>query len=217
MDPKPFPINKFPTLPELCNEVFKHFSKKSLLLNSAERVGSAAVLRPVEAQYRDEFYRVFNSLLGNSVGISSEWARGRGGRIDFRILGPKWAVEFLVDGTMTTLNEHYGRFQRDGQYYWWISEGFIRDWLVIDCRCSRPGGTSKFTSLLHLWVTLLIITSVTLVETVACCVCRGLFDAPHCRCRKPRNHAQSLLDELITKGKRDMFLNCFTETRCIYT
>ena len=37
MNPKPFPINKFPTLPELCKEIFKCFSKRSLLLNSAGR------------------------------------------------------------------------------------------------------------------------------------------------------------------------------------
>ena len=164
------------------------------------------MLRSVEAQYRDEFYRIFKSLLGNGVGISSEWARGGGGRIDFRIIGPKWGVEFLIDGTMTMLNDHYGRFQPGGKYHWWILEDLIRDWVVIDCRCSRPPGTSKFTSLLHLWVTPLIVISATLAETVACCVCRGLFDAPHCRCSQPRNHARSLLDELITKGKRDMFL-----------
>jgi hypothetical protein len=176
MNPKPFPINEFPTLPELCKEVFKHFSTSSLLLNSTGR-------EEVEAQYQDEFYRVFKSLLGNNVGISSEWARGNSGRIDFRILDPKWGVEFLVDGARKKLCEHYERFQRDGQYYWWISQGFIKDWLVIDCRCSEPGRTSKFTSLLHLWVTLLIVSSATLAETVACCVCRRLFDGPHCRCR----------------------------------
>ena len=73
--------------------------------------------------------------------------RGKGlGRIDFRILGPKWAVEFLIDGTMTTLSEHYQRFQPNGKYYWWILQGLVTDWVVIDCRSSRPPGTSKFTS-----------------------------------------------------------------------
>jgi hypothetical protein len=70
MNPKPFPINKFPTLPELCKEIFKCFSKRSLLLNSAGR--GTVSLRAVEAQYRDEFYRIFKSLLGNGVGISNE-------------------------------------------------------------------------------------------------------------------------------------------------
>jgi hypothetical protein len=82
MDPKPFPFNKYPTLPELCKEVFRHFSKKSLLLNSAGRGPPSTGPRLVEAQYQDEFYRVFKSILGNGVGISSEWARGKGGRID---------------------------------------------------------------------------------------------------------------------------------------
>ena len=150
MDPKPFPIEKFPTLSGLCKEIFKNFSKKSLLLNSLDRAPSP---RQVEAQYRNEFYRVFKSLLGNGVGISTEWARGKGGRVDFRIMGPNWGVEFLIDGTFKTLNDHYDRFRPGGQYHGWILEGLMSDWVVIDCRCSDPPGTSKFTSLLHLWVT----------------------------------------------------------------
>ena len=37
MNPKPFPINEFPTLPELCKEIFRHFSEKNLWLNSIGR------------------------------------------------------------------------------------------------------------------------------------------------------------------------------------
>jgi hypothetical protein len=51
---------------------------------------------------------------------------------------------------MATLNEHYQRFLPGGKYHWWILEGLISDWVVIDCRCSSPPGTSKFTSLLRL-------------------------------------------------------------------
>jgi hypothetical protein len=70
------------------------------------------------------------SIAGNGVGILSEWGRGRGGRIDFRILGPKWVVEFLIDVTKATLNEHYGRFLPGGKYHWWILEGLMSDWVV---------------------------------------------------------------------------------------
>ena len=157
----------------------------------------------VESQYRDEFYRVFKSLLGDGVGISSEWARGGGGRIDFRILDPKWGVELLMDGNAGTIREHYKRFLPGGRYYGWISEGLMSDWLVIDCRTFKPKGASKFTSFLHLWLTQLIVISATFAESVACCVCKGLLDAPHCRCRQPSNLAQSQPDELITKGKCD--------------
>ena len=123
MDPQPFPDNQFPQLAELCIAVFKSFSKKSLLLSSAERGPKIAATRTVESQYQDEFYRAFASLLGNGVGISSEWSRSKessnskGGRIDFRILGPKWGVELLRDGTKNTVDEHYKRFLPNGKYH----------------------------------------------------------------------------------------------------
>jgi len=95
VDPRPFPHHRFPNLRELCIAVFKDFSKKSLLLSSAERGPTIAAARTLESQYQDEFYRAFASLLGNGVGISSEWScskelsNSKGGRIDFRILGSK--------------------------------------------------------------------------------------------------------------------------------
>jgi hypothetical protein len=215
VDPRPFPHHRFPNLRELCIAVFKDFSRKSLLLSSAERGPTIAATRTLESQYQDEFYRAFTSLLGNGVGISSEWSRSKGGRLDFRILGPKWGVKLLRDGTKTTLDEHYKRFLPNGKYHKWISKGLISDWLVIDCRCSTPERYSKFISLLHLWVTPLIVFSATWAESVACCVCRGLFDALHFRCRQPRNHVRSLPDGLITKGG---VIYCFAEkTRCICT
>ena len=76
----------------------------------------------------------------------AQWHTVRGPPREARPWGPKWGVEFLVDGTMTTLNEHYGRFMRDGKYHWWILEGSISDWLVIDCRYLRPWGTSSITT-----------------------------------------------------------------------
>ena len=211
MNPKPFPNQEFPHLRKLCIAVFKCFSKKNLLLSSAERRPAIAAARPLEAKYQDEFYRAFTSLLGNGVGISSEWSRDNRGRFDFRILGPKWGVQLLRDGDQ--LKDHYDRFLPGGKYYSWIESGLISDWLVIDCRCSTPEEYSKFTSLLHLWVTPLIIISATWTESVACCVCKGLFDAPHFRCRQPRNYVRSLLDGLITKRRRAMFLtiDCFVE------
>lgn len=43
-------------------------------------LSTAARLRPVEAQYQDEFYRAFNAVVGRSVPISSEWSRKGDGR-----------------------------------------------------------------------------------------------------------------------------------------
>ena len=80
--------------------------------------------RPLEAQYQDEFYRALTSLLGNSVGISSECSLDNGGRVDFRISGPKWGVEILWDGDQ--LKDHCKRFLPGGKYYPWIKSGSIQ-------------------------------------------------------------------------------------------
>ena len=151
--------------------VFKSFSKTSLWQSSEGRGPRIAAVRAVEAQYRNEFYRAFTSLLGYGVGISSEWSHDDSkGRVDFRILDPKWGVELLRNGTKETLKQHYERFLPNGRYYQWISDGSITDWLVIDCRVSTPtpGEYSKLASLLHLWVMPLIVISATWTETMVC-------------------------------------------------
>jgi len=186
VDPKPFPLNKFPTLAELCKTTLRRFSKKNLQQSSNGRQPTIPRPRPPEAQYQDEFYHALTSLLGNGVGISSEWSRDNGGRVDFRISGPKWGVEILRDGDW--LKDYCNRFLPGGKYYPWIKSGAISDWIILDCRCSRPKTCSKFTSLLHLWATPLIIVSTIRPKTMARNVCAGLFIAPHFRWRQPRNH-----------------------------
>jgi hypothetical protein len=141
MKPKPFPLDRFPTLPELCKAVLRRFSRKNLGQSSGEQQPTIPARRPPEAQYQDEFYRVFTALFGNGVGISSEWSRDKGGRVDFRISGPKWAVEMLRDGDR--LKDHCNRFLPGGKYYQWIKSGSIRDWIILDCRCSAPNTCGK--------------------------------------------------------------------------
>jgi hypothetical protein len=136
MEPKAFPFDKFPTLAELCKAALRRFSRKNLQQSSEGRRPTIPRPRPPEAQYQDEFYRALTSLLGNGVGISSEWSRDNGGRVDFRISGPKWGVEILRDGDR--LKDHCDRFSRGGKYYPCIESGSISDWIILDCRCSRP-------------------------------------------------------------------------------
>ena len=68
--------------------------------------------------------------------MSSEWSRCGDGRIDFRIVDPSWGIEFLRDGDR--LSEHCNKFVENGLYHQWISNGLIKDWLILDCRHSHP-------------------------------------------------------------------------------
>ena len=93
-------------------------------------------MRPPEAQFQDEWYYAFKSLLGHDVVISSEWSRSGDGRIDFRIVGPVWGIELLRDGDR--LSKHCNRFLDNSSYHRWIRNGYIKDWIILDCRHSRP-------------------------------------------------------------------------------
>lgn len=104
-------------------------------------VGTSAQPKPLEAVYQDEFYRVFNSLLSSGSGISSEWSRGSSGRIDFRIVGPKWGIELVRDGNRLT--EHCQRFLPGGAYFQWIQDGFLSDSIILDCGHQHPKPCSK--------------------------------------------------------------------------
>jgi len=142
VDPKPFPLDMFPTLTELCKAALRRFSRKNLQQSFNDRPQTMPAPRPPETLYQDEFYRALTSLLGNGVGISSKWSRGNDGRVDFWISGPKWGVQVLRDGDR--LKDHCDRFLPGGKYYPWIESGSISDWIVLDCRCSRPSTCSKF-------------------------------------------------------------------------
>lgn len=111
-------------------------------------MATSARVTAIEAQFQDEWYRAFYSLLGHGVAMSSEWSHCGDGRIDFRIVEPLWGIEFLRDGDRLT--EHCNRFGEKGTYYRWISNGFIRDWLILDCRHSNPQKYGKVSSFLIL-------------------------------------------------------------------
>jgi hypothetical protein len=110
--------------------------KRLKAAGQARPLGAAGQDRPPEAQFQDEWYCAFNSLLGHGIAISSEWSRCGDGRIDFRIVGPKWGIELLKDGDR--LAEHCDRFLDNGTYHRWIKDGLIKDWIILDCRQSHP-------------------------------------------------------------------------------
>lgn len=99
VDPIPFPIQKYPTIRELCLKVLQRFSKEiPCNTRDGQRLGPSGQVRPPEAVFQDEFYRCFWNEVGSGVGICSEWTGIRQGRIDFQIIDPGWGVELLRDG-----------------------------------------------------------------------------------------------------------------------
>jgi hypothetical protein len=124
----PFPSNKFNSIKNLCFEAIQKFAPSSL--RSACRISAGAMLRPLDAQYQDEFYRACYALLDNKVYLTS------GGRVDFQIIHVKWAIECLRDGR--SLGEHIRRFQEGGKHYKWIQSGEISDYILLDFRTDMP-------------------------------------------------------------------------------
>lgn len=138
----PFPIEQYPNIEALAEAVLRKFSLRNL--SSTTRVGTGAVIRPVEAAYQDEIYRALHAVLGFSTNVSSEWAADGNGRIDFRLADVGWGIELLREGSR--LGEHCQRFTVNGSYAPWIRNGLLKDWLIIDCRTSHPHPYSKFTA-----------------------------------------------------------------------
>jgi hypothetical protein len=100
----------------------------------------------VEAQYQDEFYRSFHSVVGQGVQISSEWSRSGNARVDFYIPKKKWAIELLRDHN--DIKGHIRRFQEGGLYYPWIKENKVKDWIIIDCTTTPRASGMFFACLL---------------------------------------------------------------------
>lgn len=130
-----FPDKAFPSIQNLCKKVLECFSRN--LRHCMEgKLPTAAKLRPLEAQYQDEFRRAFNAVVSQGVPISSEWSRVGDGRVDFYIPQGRWGIKLLRDHDR--VDEHCNRFQKGGRYYPWVEAGMLKDWIIIDCAVSKP-------------------------------------------------------------------------------
>ncbi|KKK17577.1 hypothetical protein ARAM_003943 [Aspergillus rambellii] len=134
--PRPFPFEQFPSITALCQAIIRKFSQKNLGSSVEIELAPSRFRRPPEAQFQDELYRCFFDIVGYGVGLSSEWSRAGDGRIDFRVVEPRWGIEVLRDGDR--LSDHCNRFRPGGAYYPWITQGYIRDWLILDFRHTPP-------------------------------------------------------------------------------
>lgn len=134
----PFPIDTYPTLPVFCEALLRNFSRSRLHANKGRRIGANVQFREPIEQFRDEFYRVFNLLLGPGQRTSREWPKPGTDRVDFRIVEPGWAIEVLLDGEGEELDERCGRFACGRAYDQMIADGWIKDWIILDFQHCFP-------------------------------------------------------------------------------
>ena len=84
-----------------------HFTEGKKLLSGAK-------YKPIEVHCQDEFYRVFNKLVGQGVPIYTERSRTSDGRVDFWISGEKWVIKRLRD--YDQIDKHILQFKEKGNY-----------------------------------------------------------------------------------------------------
>jgi len=58
------------------------------------------------------------------------------GRIDFYIASKKWGIEITWDGNR--LQQHSDRFGTSGAYGQWLASGEMSDYILLDCRSTKP-------------------------------------------------------------------------------
>lgn len=90
-----FPYHKFQSVEELVVAALRDF-RKVCLRSDEVRLSSGGLRKPIESQYRDEFYRSCFEVLGRKIFLISEFQTlGCEGRIDFFMKSTKWGVECI--------------------------------------------------------------------------------------------------------------------------
>ena len=118
------------TLLELVIDAIRLFSPR--LLSAERRLGPGCIQRPPEAQYQDKIYRCCHALSEGSMVAFPEFGTAKG-LVDFYIPAKGWGIELLRDGNR--LANHWGRFSQEGSYRTTI---FLTDYIIVDCRTTRP-------------------------------------------------------------------------------
>jgi hypothetical protein len=122
---------------QLAISIIKLFKKCTLLECSAARRDG----RPLEATFRDEFYRASYDVLGDVL-LLSEWIGSTGrGMVDFLLpFGRDWGWELIRDGSKTV--EHVDRFDPGGNYYQWLQNNEIKEYYILNF-CSSDDKKQK--------------------------------------------------------------------------
>jgi hypothetical protein len=99
--------------------VIREFKSRGLKLDE-QRLGPGALPQPLEANYKDEFYRACYTLLGD-IYLSSEWSgKEKTGRVDFMVKSRRWAIECVKDGN------RLDDISPGGRYFPWVFSGEVQ-------------------------------------------------------------------------------------------
>ena len=128
-----FPTNHFSTLEILVSTSIKNFQR----IQEKFKIGTGGVVRPVEAQYQDEFFRSCWEVLGQKNHLTSEFTpAGLKGTINLFVELMKWGIELTREGCL--LEEHIRRFLPKGNYHKWIEKGIMTSYILLDFRTTMP-------------------------------------------------------------------------------
>jgi hypothetical protein len=99
----------------------------------------------VESQYQQEFYRSLYSLTDGACCVSPEYggqtSSEKKGRIDFFIGSKGWGIELLQDGDR--IPGHISRFRAGGAYHPWLASGYMKEYVILDFRQTKPSESSS--------------------------------------------------------------------------
>ncbi|TDL19522.1 hypothetical protein BD410DRAFT_842059 [Rickenella mellea] len=120
------------TVADLTFDIIQRF--KPVQLSGSTLDGTLLTPRPIEARYRDEFYRRLGELVGDCVRISPEFLTGanaKKGCIDFFLPTQRWGISITYEG-----NGLQGRCERVGlhsAYGAWLTSSNMIDWIILNC------------------------------------------------------------------------------------
>ncbi|KAK7443730.1 hypothetical protein VKT23_015512 [Stygiomarasmius scandens] len=106
------------------------------------------VMHLLECHYQMEFYRVANQIYKRAVMLTPEFfVMEDQHRIDFYVADKKWGIELLRDGKRG--QEHIEAFDEDGKYHHFMKEGYITEYLLLDCRKNNSYSRRNIKHLYH--------------------------------------------------------------------
>ena len=123
----------------------RRFSPQQLA-TSRSRPGPAGttINRYKESHFHFEFYRTMYQVLDGKIYSVPEFGdadTGNMGSIDLMVPALGWGYELLLEGSR--LGDHEARFGENGQYGKWLKGGFMKDYVLLDFRCTSPGQGHK--------------------------------------------------------------------------